>query len=307
MRILLVACLPRRSSGVVCMTERLDDPAVLPEQGLDANAVYTLGSSEGETSRLQRQADELAPDNSALLDRVGLRPGQSVIDLGCGPRGILDLLAERVSPGGRVVGVDADTAHIAMAAEFAAARGLNGVEVMAADARHTGLPSGSFDLVHGRTLLVNIPEPEAVVAEMVRLAKPGSWIVSVEPDTEYALCYPAHPAFDRLVELFDAAFRRNGADPFIGRRLPELYREAGLEDIGVEARAPIHPPGDTRRTIQLDLVRSMRPMILAMGLAEERELDELDRTAREHLANPNTLVMPGLYFLAWGRTPDFAA
>jgi hypothetical protein len=48
-------------------------------------------------------------------------------------------------------------------------------------------------------------------------------------------------------------------------------------------------------------------MILAMGLAEERELDELDRTAREHLANPNTLVMPGLYFLAWGRTPDFAA
>ena len=112
-------------------------PGVLPEQGLDANAVYSLGSSEGETSRLQRQADELRPDNSALLDRVGLRPGQSVIDLGCGPRGILDLLAERVSPGGRVVGVDADPTLITMAAEFAA-RGLNGVEVMAADARHTG-------------------------------------------------------------------------------------------------------------------------------------------------------------------------
>ena len=115
--------------------------------------------------------------------------------------------------------------------------------------------------------------------------------------------YPAHPAFDRIYELFHAAFRRNGADPFIGRRLTELYREAGLNDIAVEVRAPIHPAGDTRRTIRLDLVRSMRPMILERGLAEERELDELDRMAREHLANPDTLVMPCLYFLTWGRKP----
>jgi hypothetical protein len=61
--------------------------------GQDPNVVYALGSSPGESARLQRQADELAPDSRDLLDRVGLRPGHSVIDLGCGPRGILDLLA----------------------------------------------------------------------------------------------------------------------------------------------------------------------------------------------------------------------
>ena len=176
------------------MTERPGDPAVPPEQGLDANAVYSLGSSDSETARLQRQADELGPDDSALLDRVGLRPGHSVIDLGCGPRGMLDLLAERVSPGGRVVGVDTDPALTALAAEFAAARGLNGVEVITADARHTGLPSGSFDLVHTRTLLVNVPEPARVVAEMVRLARPGGVVAAMEPDCEYELCYPPHPA-----------------------------------------------------------------------------------------------------------------
>src|SRR5215471_20035202 len=146
------------------MMEQLGDPAVLPEQSLDANAVYTLGSSEGETSRLQRQADELAPDNSALLDRVGLRPGQGVIDLGCGPRGILDMLAGRVSPGGRVVGLDADPVHAEMAAEFAAGCGLPDVEIITADAGSTGLAPGSFDVVHARTLLVNIPEPADVAA-----------------------------------------------------------------------------------------------------------------------------------------------
>jgi hypothetical protein len=67
--------------------------------GPDAAEVYPLGSSQGESARLQRQADELAADSAALLDRVGLRPGDSAIDLGCGPRGILGLLAGRVSPG----------------------------------------------------------------------------------------------------------------------------------------------------------------------------------------------------------------
>ena len=285
------------------MMERPDGPAVLPEQGLDANAVYTLGSSDSETARLQRQADELRPGNSALLDRVGLRPGQSVIDLGCGPRGILDLLAERVSPGGRVVGIDADPALITMAAEFAAARGLDGVEVMAADARHTGLPSGSFDLVHTRTLLVNVPEPARVVAEMTRLARPGGVVAAMEPDCEYELCYPPHPAMTRIREIFPVVFARNGADPHIGRRVPELFRQAGLADVDVEATVRVYPKGHSRRTILLDLVQSMRPQVLELGLASGAELDELDAAARAHLDDPHTVLMSHPFFLVSARKP----
>jgi ubiquinone/menaquinone biosynthesis C-methylase UbiE len=75
-----------------------------------------------------------------------------------------------------VVGLDADPSHIAMAREFTAQRGLGSVRIVAADARRTGLPAGSFDLVHARTLLVTVPDPAEVVAEMVRLAKPGAWL-----------------------------------------------------------------------------------------------------------------------------------
>jgi ubiquinone/menaquinone biosynthesis C-methylase UbiE len=274
--------------------------------GQDAGAVYALGSSQGESARLQRQAEELAADSAALLDRVGLRPGHCAIDLGCGPRGVLDLLAERVAPAGRVVGLDSDPAHAAMAAWFVAGRGLGGVEVVTADARSTGLPPGSFDLVHARTLLVNLPEPGEVVAEMMRLARPGGWVASMEPDTEHALCYPPHPAFDRLQDIFTVAFRRNGADPWIGRRVPELFRRAGLQQVEVEARVQMYPRGNSRRTIRLDLVQSMRSQVLEMGLATDTELDELDTAARAHLDDPDTVVMAGLLFLTWGRKPDHA-
>ena len=87
-----------------------------------------------------------------------------------------------------------------MAAEFAA--GLAGVEIMMADARRTGLPSGCFDLVHARTLLINVPRPEEVVAEMFRIARPGGWIAAMEPDVEWAMSYPPHPAFTRICEIF---------------------------------------------------------------------------------------------------------
>jgi hypothetical protein len=48
----------------------------------------------------------------------------------------------------------------------------------------------------------------------------------------------------------------------------------------------------------------MRPQIVALGAADERELDELDATARVHLDNPEVVAMDHLRFLAWARRPS---
>ena len=271
--------------------------------GPDAAALYALGRDPAESARLQAQSEELRPESMALLDRIGLKPGQSAIDLGCGPRGILDLLSAAVSPGGSVTGLDADPAHVAMAGQYAGQHGLANVEVMSGDARHTGLPEGSFDLVHARTLLVTIPRPAEVITEMVRLARPGGWVAGQEPDVGCSLCYPPLPEWDRLREIFHAGFSRSGADLMIGRRLTELYREAGLEEIGVVVHAGTYPAGHSRRTLLPDLVRSLRPVIFELGLADERELARIDLAVRQHLADPRTLVIPHLLMAAWGRKP----
>jgi SAM-dependent methyltransferase len=261
--------------------------------------VYTLGSNPDETARLRRQSEELRPYAEELLARIGLRPGQSAIDLGCGPAGILDLLAAAVGPRGRVIGVDADPVHAAMAHELA----LTGVEIITADARQTGLPADSFDLVHARMLLAPIGDPEDVVAEMTRLARPGGWVASQEPDVEHALCFPAVPAWDRLIELFRASHRQLGADPCIGRRTAGLFRDAGLVDIEVTAYSPVFPVGHSRRTVLPDLLRDVGPAIQDLGLADQAELNELDHAVRAHLADPHVIVIPHLLFVVAGRKP----
>lgn len=264
---------------------------------------YTIGSNPAERDRLRRQSDELRPHAVALLDRVGIEPGWNVLDMGCGPRGTLELLSERVGPAGHVTGLDFNPVHVAQARELVEQRGLANVDVVEGDARRTELPAGSFDLIHARLLLVTIPDPSDVVAEMARLVRPGGWVAGDEADCSNHVCYPAHPAWNRLADTFLTTFRQDGADPDLGRRLPELFREAGLVDVGVEARADVYPAGHSRRTVRLEIVQSMRAKIIARELLTERQLDELDRAAREHLANPDTVIMPSLYFLAWGRKP----
>lgn len=218
--------------------------------------------------------------------------------------GILDLLAERVGPEGSVVGVDADPNHVAMATQMAADRNLDWVSIVHADARNTGLPSSSFDVVHGRTILITVPEPLELVVEMARLAKPAGWVIGLEPDVEPSICHPSHPAYDRLGAMFPVVFSRTGADWRMGRRVAELYRAAGLVDVQVDVCAAVYSKGHTRRTIRVDLLRSMRPFIVELGLATESELDGLFSEALAHLDDPDVIVMPSVNFVVSGRKPE---
>jgi len=114
--------------------------------------VYALGTSPAERDRLRRQSEELRAHSAALLDRVGVERGWNAIDLGCGPSGIIDLLAERVGPDGHVTGLDVNPVNVAMARAFADEHGLANADIAEGDARRTSLPPSSFDLAHARTL-----------------------------------------------------------------------------------------------------------------------------------------------------------
>ncbi|HEV3100806.1 MAG TPA: methyltransferase domain-containing protein, partial [Candidatus Dormibacteraeota bacterium] len=232
--------------------------------------------------------------------RLGV--GDSAIDLGCGPRGILDLLAARVGPAGRVVGLDFDAASVALAQAYALEYGLSNVQVIKGDAGNTGLPDSSFDAVHSRTLLINVPDPAAVVTEMVRLTRPDGVVVAMEPDIPLTVCYPRLEAWERMSELFGQSYARDGADQSIGRRLSELFRNAGLVEIGTEARMTVYPPGHSRRTVRAELFRTLRGKIVARGMADAAELDEIDTAVRAHVADPHTLIAH-TSFTAWGRKP----
>jgi ubiquinone/menaquinone biosynthesis C-methylase UbiE len=265
---------------------------------------YVLGYREAEQRRLQQQARQLAHESSWLFDQTGVARGARVVEVGCGPHGCLELLSERVGPTGSVVGVERSADAVALARTLASERGLANVEVIEGDARSTGLARASFDLATARLVLVNVPQPEQIVAEAVALVRPGGWVAFHEADYVSHICDPASDAWTRLVELLETYSAKNGIDPFIGRKLPRLLRDAGLIEVRVNPIVHTYPPGHGRRNILLDFAENLSERILAQGLVGERELSDMKTALGRHLANPETLVVSHLFFQAWGRKAE---
>ena len=264
---------------------------------------YFLGYRTTEQERLRQQAEQLAHEASWLLDQIGLPSGARALEIGCGPRGCLDLLAARVGPAGRVVGIERSEEAVGLARKLVAERGLLNVEVLLADARSASLAKASFDLVTARLVLANVPGPEQIVSEAIALARPGGTVAFHEVDWAAVICDPPNHAWTALIELFVKYTSGNGIDLFIGRKLPRLLRDAGLEDVRVNPIVHVHPPGDVRRHLLLDFAENLRERILAENLIAERKYADLEKALRRHIENPETLVMFGPYVQVWGRRP----
>jgi 2-polyprenyl-3-methyl-5-hydroxy-6-metoxy-1,4-benzoquinol methylase len=264
---------------------------------------YSLGYRQAELQRLQRQAEQLGGESMRLFDEIGIADGARVLEIGCGPRGCLDLLAARVGVTGHVVGVELNPELAALAQTFVAANGIHNVDIRAGDARSVGLDEESFDLVTSRLVLVNIPQPEQVIAAAEALARPGGAVAFHEVDWAAFVCDPPSQEWSTAIELLLTASKKSGADYFLGRRLPRLLRQAGLEDIRVHPIIHVHPLGDSRRTLLLDFVDNFKHRILELELASEAEIAELKVGLATHLENPETGVFIGPYIQAWGRKP----
>ena len=236
-----------------------------------------------------------------LLDRVGLRPGDRALDLGCGPLGVLDLLAERVGPTGRVVGIDREKRYLEIARQELDARGLDGVELVAADATGTDLAPASFDLVHERLVLNNVPQPDAVVAEMVRLTRPGGHVAVQDVDWLTWTCLPEHADWNLLRETAAAVW---SGDVHLGRRLPALLRGAGLVDVEMVPHLRVFRPGEPYHRLLVRFIALHRTRILDGGSATAAALDAAVARLESHLATPSTVVLYATFFQAWGRVPE---
>jgi len=266
--------------------------------------IYLLGRSPREEERLRKQVQDLAGEARSLLDRFQIRPGARAIELGCGPRGVLELLSERVGPSGTVVGLDKNEGFVASARNHVAEQQLINVEVVHGDARATNLPKESFDVVFCRLLLVNLHQPEQVVEEMVSLLRPGGVIASHEADYLPHMCDPPSPAWDRLFEIFQAYTRAKGVDLFVGRRIHRMLRDAGIGELQVNPVIHVYPHGHNRRSIFLDFVQNVRDGLVGEGFARDEELNELTQELKRHLDDPDTLVVSHLFFQVWGRKPE---
>lgn len=123
------------------------------------------------TERQQLQDVVLAPVSEVLLDRAAVKPGETVIDVGCGCGSTSFDLVKRTGPGGRVTGVDISEPMLNRARELAP--GGAPVEFVLADATVHPFTPASVDLLFSRFGVMFFAQPSDSFANMRKALRPG--------------------------------------------------------------------------------------------------------------------------------------
>jgi SAM-dependent methyltransferase len=200
-----------------------------------------------------------------------------------------------------VVGLDADPVMLDAARALVEASHLQSVELTEGDAYRTGLPPNAFDLVHVRYLAGTAGQPGDLLAEAVRLARPGGVVAFQEPDTDTLECHPSHPAWDRLRTALQEGFASVGADTRLAKRLYRLFRLAGLEDVRYRPFLVGVTSGEPMADFLPATIQSIRSALIDRGIIPEAELDAALAACRRHLADPDTVFTSFLTAQVWGR------
>jgi ubiquinone/menaquinone biosynthesis C-methylase UbiE len=193
------------------------------KQMADESMVRTLGA----------QALAIWPQESQLIRRYGLAPDIRVLDAGCGTGECSARLAE-MFPQARVLGVDILDHHLALAGEryvkFAPRLTFEHQSIYE-------LPAidGTYDLTVCRHVLHSIPHADRVIAELVRVTKPGGRLHLIAED--YGMLHFQAGALDPRGFWHEtpASFAEaTGTDLFVGRNTYGILVELGLADITVD-------------------------------------------------------------------------
>ena len=202
---------------------------------------YAAVDAQSNTGHLLATMDDVSRWPAVLAlrtwtrDRLALRPGQRLLDVGCGPGDAAVALAADLGADGEVVGVDASAAMLVEAGRRAADVRCS-FRTELGDAMALDLPDRSFDAARAERTLQWVPDPAAAVAELHRVLRPGGRVALIDTDWSTLL---VDTGDDRVGAAVRAGMQSEQRRPSnVGGRLLNLCRDVGF--VGLQTSAATH-------------------------------------------------------------------
>ena len=259
-----------------------------------ATAEYIMEDPR-EALRLELKVDPDAWVQKYLAHRVC--PGAEILSVGCGP-GVILRAVTQLDSSIKATGIDVSEGRLQQAREKN--RENSRVRFVCGDAQSMEFRSNSFDLVYCRMLLQYLKEKERAVSEMARVCKPGGTVLLQDLDGQLLWHYPEDPSVQRTLERVVEALSATGFDPFVGRKLFWLARNAGLTniDVKVECYHLIAGEADPHILHQWELKLEIAKPQLARVLGSASEAEEQSRAFLEYLRRPESLTYSTVFSVA---------
>jgi arsenite methyltransferase len=230
---------------------------------------------------------DLRGQREGALRRLALKPGEAVIDIGCGPGYLSQSMAEAVAPSGRVLGLDVSEDIL----EFARRRNKRSLLVYRrGDAMALAEPDASFDVAVSMQVFEYILDADRGMREMARVLTRGGRALVVATDWDAVVWHSEHPP--RMKKVL-RAWEQHCTDPRLPRTINRRLKAAGLAVTSVTGYPIIN-------TVLNEEVYSDGLLRLIMDFARQQRLidgDELEAWSAEQRA----LSEQGRYFFGTMR------
>ena len=208
----------------------------------DRRYSYLLGDTTREAVRLRKQAHLWDPVAHALFDRLGVRRGWKVLEIGPGQGSLHLELRRRVA--GPVDAVERSPAFAKRLAILCSRDGLGAGRIWQADLLEAPLGASRYDLVFARWVFLFLPDPIAHLKKLVRALRPGGLLAIEDYYRDTFGMVPLPPEWSEFIAADKAFFASEGGDANIGGRLPGMFRKSGLELVGINPTIKIARPRD---------------------------------------------------------------
>jgi ubiquinone/menaquinone biosynthesis C-methylase UbiE len=250
---------------------------------------YVLKTGHDGEWRLNLLHEVYGPSTERLLIDIGLKPGMSVADIGCGPGIVTCFMGEQVGPEGMALGVDNSAEQLSIAWEKAQLKELDNIRFLEANVYSLGIEPESFDMVYARSLMSHLKHPLQALREMSALVKPGGVLICEDIDMATIYSEPPSLEYKRMVQLLLDLGNEIKSDVRMGAHLPELFKKAGYSEPRLRKDQPKYRTGEAKRYWEYTLYE-VAPTLIKAGIIKPDELSDLS-TRLSRIGIDNTVTV----------------
>ncbi len=250
----------------------------------------TLNDAGFQAERLRQQAQAVRAIEAGILRSAGIQAGHDVLELGCGPGYVTDLLAE-LAPEGSLYAVEPSPTLLAQVEDNVRNKPARGLYPIQAYGDRLPIPDHSVDFSYTRFVLQHVPQPQAIVSEVYRVMRSGGRFCAVDSDDGLVVCFPEDTRVNQVLSAAQSAQADKGGDRFIGRKLQNMMTEAGF--VNVKSRVLALTSTDLPFAVLFNILLGYKASLLDDAI----DLKALFQDLSGRVASGHQLVAGGVFIV----------